>query len=104
MATFVPLGLSLVASTNPSSWSIIGIGTFWAFAAVMGLSMASIFIGPLPMGWSMGQWLSLAMALAFELMTLAAIRVLSQNAKGYVLVIEGGRIDRTVLGPGGEEP
>ena len=32
VVTFVPLGLSLVASTNPSSWSIIGIGTFWAFA------------------------------------------------------------------------
>lgn len=32
VVTFVPLGLSLVASTNPSSWSMIGIGTFWAFA------------------------------------------------------------------------
>jgi hypothetical protein len=32
VVTFVPLGLSLVASTNPSAWSIIGIGTFWAFA------------------------------------------------------------------------
>jgi len=31
VVTFVPLGLSLVASTNPSSWSIIGIGTYWAF-------------------------------------------------------------------------
>lgn len=31
VVTFVPLGLSLVASTNPSSWSIIGLGTFWAF-------------------------------------------------------------------------
>jgi hypothetical protein len=30
--TFVPLGLSLVASTNPSSWAIIGIGTYWALA------------------------------------------------------------------------
>ena len=27
----IPLGLFCVASNNPSSWSIIGVGTFWAF-------------------------------------------------------------------------
>ena len=31
-ATFVPLGLFVTASTNPSAWSIIGIGGYWAFA------------------------------------------------------------------------
>ena len=30
--TFIPLGLFVTASTNPSSWSIIGIGGYWAFA------------------------------------------------------------------------
>ena len=28
--TFVPLGLSIVASTNPSSWTVTGIAVFWA--------------------------------------------------------------------------
>lgn len=28
---WVPLGLFLVSSTNPSSWTLIGTGTFWAF-------------------------------------------------------------------------
>jgi hypothetical protein len=27
----VPVGLYFIASTNPSSWVIIGVGTFWAF-------------------------------------------------------------------------
>ena len=31
-ATFIPLGLFVTASTNPSAWSIIGIGGYWAFA------------------------------------------------------------------------
>lgn len=30
--TFIPLGLFITASTNPSAWSIIGIGGYWAFA------------------------------------------------------------------------
>ena len=30
--TFIPLGLFVTASTNPSAWSIIGIGGYWAFA------------------------------------------------------------------------
>jgi hypothetical protein len=29
----VPLGVFFVASVNPSSWTIIGVGTFWAFLA-----------------------------------------------------------------------
>jgi len=28
---WVPLGLFLVASINPSSWTLIGVGTFWAY-------------------------------------------------------------------------
>lgn len=31
-ATFVPLGIFVVASTNPSSWTVMGIAGFWAFA------------------------------------------------------------------------
>jgi hypothetical protein len=27
----IPIGLFFIPSTNPTSWSIIGIGTFWAF-------------------------------------------------------------------------
>jgi hypothetical protein len=30
--TFIPLGVATIASTNPSAWTIIGIGTYWAFA------------------------------------------------------------------------
>jgi hypothetical protein len=30
--TFIPLGLFITASTNPSSWSVVGIGAYWAFA------------------------------------------------------------------------
>ena len=30
--TFIPLGVATVSSTNPSAWTIIGIGTYWAFA------------------------------------------------------------------------
>jgi len=33
--TFIPLGLSLVPSTNPSSWAIVGIGTYWALALAL---------------------------------------------------------------------
>jgi hypothetical protein len=33
--TFIPLGLSLVASTNPSSWTIVGIGAYWAFSLAL---------------------------------------------------------------------
>jgi len=29
----VPLGVFFVASVNPSSWTIIGVGTYWAFLA-----------------------------------------------------------------------
>ena len=29
LVTVVPLGLALVASTNPSGWTIIGVATFW---------------------------------------------------------------------------
>jgi len=29
----VPLGIFFVASVNPSSWTIIGVGTFWVFLA-----------------------------------------------------------------------
>lgn len=32
IATFVPLGLFTVASTNPSSWTLLSIATVWAFA------------------------------------------------------------------------
>jgi len=31
-ATFIPLGLFVTASTNPSAWTIMGIAGFWAFA------------------------------------------------------------------------
>jgi hypothetical protein len=31
LTTLVPLGIFLVASTNPSSWVVIGVGTYWAF-------------------------------------------------------------------------
>jgi len=31
-ATFIPLGIFVTASTNPSSWTIMGIAGFWAFA------------------------------------------------------------------------
>ena len=31
-ATFIPLGLFVTASTNPSSWTIMGIAGFWAFS------------------------------------------------------------------------
>ena len=30
IVTAVPLGLFIIPSTNPSSWAIIGIGTYWA--------------------------------------------------------------------------
>lgn len=29
----VPVGIFFIASVNPSSWTIIGVGTFWAFLA-----------------------------------------------------------------------
>ena len=29
----VPVGIFFVASVNPSSWTIIGVGTFWVFLA-----------------------------------------------------------------------
>ena len=35
VVTTIPLGLSILASTNPSSWSIIGLATFWAFALAL---------------------------------------------------------------------
>jgi hypothetical protein len=31
LVTPIPLGLSIIPSTNPSAWAIIGIGTYWAF-------------------------------------------------------------------------
>jgi hypothetical protein len=31
LITPIPLGLSIIPSTNPSAWAIIGIGTYWAF-------------------------------------------------------------------------
>jgi len=31
MALLVPVGMYFIASTNPSSWVFIGVGTFWAF-------------------------------------------------------------------------
>ncbi len=31
LGTAVPLTMFLVPSTNPSSWAVIGIGTYWAF-------------------------------------------------------------------------
>jgi hypothetical protein len=30
--TFIPLGLFVVASTNPSGWAVVGLTFFWAFA------------------------------------------------------------------------
>ncbi|MEY4226010.1 MAG: hypothetical protein RL190_767 [Actinomycetota bacterium] len=30
-AASVPLGLFLIASNNPSAWTVMGVGTFWAF-------------------------------------------------------------------------
>jgi len=35
VVTAIPLGLSIIASTNPSSWSIMGLATFWAFALAL---------------------------------------------------------------------
>lgn len=32
VVSFTPLGFSVVGSTNPSSWTILGVGTVWAFA------------------------------------------------------------------------
>jgi hypothetical protein len=32
---FVPLGIFLVASTNPSGWAIVGVSLFWAFALAL---------------------------------------------------------------------
>jgi len=31
-ATFIPLGIFVTASTNPSAWTIMGIAGFWAFS------------------------------------------------------------------------
>jgi hypothetical protein len=33
--TFVPLGIFVVASTNPSSWSVVGLLLLWAFALTL---------------------------------------------------------------------
>ena len=30
--TFIPLGIFVVASTNPSGWTVVGLGLYWAFA------------------------------------------------------------------------
>ncbi len=32
---FIPLGLFVVASTNPSGWAVVGVGLFWAFALAL---------------------------------------------------------------------
>jgi hypothetical protein len=34
MVAFVPLTVFLVGSTNPSSWTISGVGTYWAFLII----------------------------------------------------------------------
>jgi hypothetical protein len=31
MVTLVPLGMFIIPSTNPSSWTVSGLGTYWAF-------------------------------------------------------------------------
>lgn len=31
----VPLGLFVIASTNPSAWAVLGVGTFWSFLATV---------------------------------------------------------------------
>lgn len=30
----IPLGLFIIPSTNPSSWAVIGVGTYWAFLLI----------------------------------------------------------------------
>lgn len=35
---FSPVAIFFIASTNPSSWTIIGVGTFWAFLLAFGSS------------------------------------------------------------------
>lgn len=31
LVTPIPLGISIIPTTNPSAWAVIGIGTYWAF-------------------------------------------------------------------------
>jgi hypothetical protein len=85
LITMVPLGLFLVASNNPSSWAIIGVGTSW-------LALVGYFETSGVRRWLLGGLFALTVTMAAGARADAAIYTILGSAVAIGLTVRRGRI------------
>jgi len=89
LATFVPLGLFIAASTNPSSWTMIGIAGFWAMALAWlrtptPRSRRGVLLGVATLATAALGILSRVDANAYVVLTAIIVLILAVNSRAQV--------------------